>query len=298
LLITKIDAPTSRFELSDILLFGRLPQFSLKHRLASAMSCLATFDFVILEARGLPRPTPSAHQVPSCLLEIPGVESVQTAGVKESENPSWREQFHFENVSLTSPSIHYALTIKAKTRQQSRVIASAERDQPLTSTEPGTQFETWVPLTSGAQDCGQVHVRISLIEFTQIEQAPASEATPAADDAPAVEAKDTEPTQGLTEEQERPSPRTIARSLYHPDPTSPRTKEMEKLDRMKLQILNDDGDPAELEQESRQYAKRQYEAWLRQLPQAARLLANTQEVATRGKTTQVQEKVAASESST
>jgi hypothetical protein len=74
------------------------------------MSHRTTIDFSILEARGLPRPAPGAHQVPSCLLEIPGADPVRTGGVKDSENPAWREQFHFEDLALASGSLHYALT--------------------------------------------------------------------------------------------------------------------------------------------------------------------------------------------
>lgn len=124
------------------------------------MAYRPTIHFSILESHGLLRPTPSSHQTASCLLELSGVDPIQIAGVKDRENPNCREQLHFENLDLITPSLHAALTITAKCRGQSRIIS-------IHAIEPSTQFERWIPLTAERQPCGQLHVRISLLNLTQ-----------------------------------------------------------------------------------------------------------------------------------
>jgi hypothetical protein len=234
------------------------------------MTYRATIDFAILEARGLPRPAPGVRQIPSCVLEIPGVAPVQTSGLKESENPAWRELFHFEELVLPSPSLHFTLTVRAKAHQQTRDIARVEHEQPLGSAEPGVTFEDWIPLVSGSS----VHVRISVIEFTAIPEEPV--------DSPLVERvqeEEEEEDAGVGEGGK--GRRRIPSPQVRLDLSSPRTKELAKVDRARLQIVNDEGDPEEIEQSARAIARQQYRVWLKHLPQAERLIVNAKEVAAR-----------------
>jgi hypothetical protein len=56
---------------------------------------------------------------------------------------------------------------------------------------------------------------------------------------------------------------------------------MEKIDRVRLQIANDERDPEKLEQISRASATQHYRAWIRHLRQTARLLADFREIITK-----------------
>jgi hypothetical protein len=237
------------------------------------MSYRATLDFTILEARDLPRPSPKAHQTPYCLLELPGHAPLETSRFKDSVNPKWRELFHVEALELPAASLHYALTVSATIHGQSREIARVEIDQPLAPPEPDARVDAWIPLAAAGAPAGEVHVQIAVLALEEI---PGAAVTAEEEEEAAPPAAADEPRSLSRGPQKRPPSRADQRPQ---SAASPRSKDQRILERVRLQIENDEGDAQHLEREARATAEAKYEQWLRQIPPAARLLDNAAKVA-------------------
>jgi hypothetical protein len=228
------------------------------------MSVQVTLDFEIIEARGLPRPSPNAHQIPSCALEIPGLPPVETPGVKDSVNPAWNQHFAFKSISLSTADLLFSLTVSARSRQKARVIARVNYTQSLSDAASGTQFDHWVPLESEGQSCGELHFGLRIVEIVRPEE---EETRERAAGSPERSVRNSTRSASPRESPPRPSTRTLQLC----------SREEDKTRRAKLQILNDEGDLASFENTARANAERHYVSWSQQSRAMRQLFANARE---------------------